>query len=1251
LDVNGLKPALKPLSNADAGNTTRAREHQVISGKAYLAVMATLSPKVKDGLGNIDNIIDLMAALHKKYGAISLKEKGRMIARLFGLKLSDFTSMNAYIEGIIKASAELEAVDSAAGHYKVIALLQGLDHEKFDAYSAGISGLHDVDFDTVVKDLTHLASSSEKVFRTSMKSPIVKKPSRPCRHCGAMHWDNQCTNMSRNKNTVEPYVGNLCLRCNSASGHPNWCIDSGSSQTITNDRSDFSAKLTSSNGRIEVASGQTIPIVAKGPVKILPELIIDDVKYVPDLKHKLLSTKSLLKANMAVLMVDTKCMIIKNFPKSILNDMDTLVSIEQSKDGLFYIPSDEIALLTRETEDLKTSKSSIEEWHNRLAHINSSQISNIIENKQVLGAEISDNTPFQCQTCVVGKQSRTIHLQDSNRIPDYPGELLVADVLHIPERGENGENYVSVIVDALSSYTFVKCLKSKNSADIAEHMEETILFIRTQIERNVKRVRTDNGLEYTSSLYQNILKKAGVIHELTAPYTPADNGIAERKNRTLVEAVRTILADGKYPKSMWPLIVQYVCYTQNRTLIRNDKTPFEHVFRYKPEISLLQPFGIKCWVHIETHQTKLEGKAVEAILIGYPEHSSAYIVRTCNGNVVTSRNVTFQKPLSISTYITTLKQSDSTITPTDHSAMDNSDAMPNTTALDMDDTYEFSLPTSTNHDIQSRRSTRSTRFQGSFIESSDNEDEIRDEPYFTFAVNDSDNPDINDALHGQDKDLWRKAINEEVENLTSKGTWEVVPSPPNCKPIHSKLVLVVKRDENGQISRYKARLVAKGFTQTKGIDYDETFAPVVRLQTIMCILSIAASKGYLVHQMDIDGAYLNATLSEDIHMIPPKELGLTIKSNQVLKLKKSIYGLKQAGREWNQLFNQSLVRNGWKQSKSDNCLFTKMYGPNTAYITVYVDDLIIAAPDGDSLMDCKTTIKSLFSCKDIGELKHILGIRIQRDKQKKRFYLDQQTKIEELLKKNDTIICSVPLDPKTAILPYTQGEANKDRCREYKSLIGSILHISNRTRPDIAASIGILARYAANPGPQHFESIRTIIGYLKKTKSYKLIIDGNSELKVTAYSDSDWAGDRSDRKSTSGYLIKLGNSLISWHSKKQSSVSLSTMEAEYIAASECCKEVIWTKALLREMKIMTGKIPIHSDNMSAIDISKNPADHSRSKHIDLRYHHIRDLVKKSTIELIHISGEENPADILTKALPISTLSKHSKTIGIDGVPE
>jgi len=491
---------------------------------------------------------------------------------------------------------------------------------------------------------------------------------------------------------------------------------------------------------------------------------------------------------------------------------------------------------------------------------------------------------------------------------------------------------------------------------------------------------------------------------------------------------------------------------------------------------------------------------------------------------------------------------------------------------------------------------------------------------------------------------WVNAMQDELTQFERNKVWELVPRPHHKTVIGTKWVYRNKMDERGVVTRNKARLVALGYRQEDGIDYDETFAPVARLEAIRMFLAFSAHKGFKVYQMDVKSAFLNGKLEEKVYVEQPPGFESSKFPDHVFKLDKALYGLKQAPRAWYDTLSKFLLENKFKRGNVDKTLFVRKYNGDVLLVQIYVDDIIFGSSSERLYKKFSELMSKKYEMSMMGELNYFLGLQVKQTKN--RIFINQGKYVKDLLNKFGFSDCSPMKTPMGTGDKLCEDKNGKSvDITAYRGMIGSLLYLT-ASRPDIMFATCLCARYQASPKESHLKAVKRIFRYLKGSPNLGLWYPKDSGFDLIGYSDSDFAGCKIDRKSTSGACQLLGNRLVSWSSKKQHSVSISTAEAEYVAAGSCCSQILWMQYQLQDYGVTASKTPIFCDSTSAIAISNNPVLHSRTKHIDIRYHFIRDHVMKEDVELHFIPTDNQLADLFTKPLDESRFNYLISKLGM-----
>lgn len=455
----------------------------------------------------------------------------------------------------------------------------------------------------------------------------------------------------------------------------------------------------------------------------------------------------------------------------------------------------------------------------------------------------------------------------------------------------------------------------------------------------------------------------------------------------------------------------------------------------------------------------------------------------------------------------------------------------------------------------------------------------------------------------------------------------------------------MKKKPDGEIDRFKARLVARGFSQSYGLDYEETFSPVAKMVTVRTIFSIAAYKNWKIWQLDVKNAFLYGELDREVLMEQPPGFTSQQFPNHVCRLKKALYGLKQAPRAWYGKVAQYFIFCGFKVSNADSSLFVKLESKQQLLVLLYVDDMIVTGDDEAEISRLRNDLSIRFEMKNLGEIGCFLGLEVERLDQG--YFISQRRYAKELLNRfgmGESKETATPMETRLK-LEKEDGELLKNATM-FRQLVGSLIYLTI-TRPEISYSVSVISKFMQNPRTPHLDAAKRILRYIKGSYAYGLIYKKCDNFMLKGFTDADWAGDETDRRSTSGYCFSMGATVISWCSKKQSTVALSSTEAEYMAATMAAQECVWLKYLMKDIfSQIDYAVSIYCDNESAIKLASNPILHRRTKHIDVRYHFIREKVLSQEIELKGIPTTNQIADIFTKALDKSKFETFRYALGV-----
>ena len=894
--------------------------------------------------------------------------------------------------------------------------------------------------------------------------------------------------------------------------------------------------------------------------------------------------------------------------------------------------------------------------HKRLGHLHQRGVSRALDHPQTKLRTSESQQPELnfCKVCALTKSTEQPRSRTLATLPTRPMELVGLDIWKASTVSLQGNSYALGAVDYATSLGFIWFLRTK---DEAARMIDELITACKQMGHPLKALRLDNDAVFRGAIFQEYCKQHNIKCEWTAPYSPHQNGKQERTWRTLSEATHAMLLHAGLPGSYWEFALSAAIFVYNRVpRQRPHGIPVVLAGLPEPDLSKLRVWGCPAYVHIPAnHRKKMDPRAYQGIFVGYATDAPAWkIWNPATQSVVYSRNVEFDERWRDNVQVAEEGNSDKL-----GNLLSKDEVQPPVTLDDSENETpvhpiipDLSSPTqdkindsdNTNEQISGLPSWYRNSSRYNIIK----KEESSHISGFVSQISTEMEPEtLNEALKSEKAQEWWEATMEEYNALEKNNTWELTLLPPGRKAIGNKWLYKLKKGADGMIYRYKARLVAKGCSQTEGIDYNETFAPTVKFTTIRTLLAIAASKDWHVHQVDVNTAFLYAPVTEEIYMKQPQGFVQPGSEHKVLRLKKSIYGLKQSPRNWYDTLKTFLITENFQQINTDPGAFIhKDENNNTiGVILVYVDDMVMAYKNLSVLKEMKKKIASKFDIKDLGECAWLLGIAVSQNKDKGTITLNQRSFIEELGTKyglNNAALVHTP-----AAVGSTTTDSNSQELEHpvlYQSLVGSLLYLMVATRPDIANAVNKLCRQMAKPTVANLRAAKRVLTYVIHTKHLGITFRRGAELQAVGYSDADWAGDNETRRSTTGYIFMIGDCCISWKSQLQKSVALSTAEAEYMALAATAQEALFIRQLMGEMGSPQTVTTIYEDNQSAIAMANNSVTSSRAKHIDIRFHFVRELINNKTVQLAYQSTTQMLADILTKSLHREIFDKLRKSL-------
>lgn len=1278
-NVLRLKKLGKYISEDGDENDDKREECRAILS---LTVEKSLFPLIR----KFETAKEIWTALKNRFEDKGLSRKIGLLRFLISIRLDG--NMGEYLSSIMDTANKLSDVDfPISDDWLVAIILAGLG----DEFKPFIMGL-----EAAGQELTPDEISSKLLDNDSMEdAPNTalmsrkggqKKKNVKCFNCGKRgHTKAECRaeKIEKSKGTgggaklaflsvMEKTNKESAVTALLSKGHggcTEWYVDSGATTHMTPMEQVLKTKRGASVEKITCANGDGLTVKNIGSSKFTVngrEVDLPDVLHVPGLAANLLSVSRIVENGNTVMFSKDGCIIRdKNNEK---------ITECKANHGVYKINMNFAATA------VKRQKHNAYEWHRMLGHSNAEYVKRFLKRYDFVTDTTSLNKIKNCVTCAEGKHSRPPFEKSISHTSEIL-ELVHSDVMGPMEtKTVSGARFILTFVDDFSGMVFVRFLKEKS--EVFNSFTQFIKLVENQTGRKIKKLRSDNGTEYTSNKMMSFMQENGILHQKTAPYTPQQNGKAERMNRTLVEKAKCLLFDADLPKRFWAEAVNMAAFLVNNTFMdKNDKTPNEIFYGKEVDMSDLKFFGSKVMAQIpKVKRRKWDKNSRELIFVGYDAESKAYrCVEKTTGQLTISRDVIFlDKDSNVEVEESeNVVKLEMTTDDEDQELINRMEA----SASDAKPTHEGDVADHDTNDVESSDGDRGKADadeklfgEGDRDEAVEDDTAVDDPDYapernfetpepqprvtraatkanvrfnpfgFNFYAFITEPVSPKSALSSPEAADWKKAMDEEIQAHTENNTWQLAELPSDRKAIKAKWVFKLKKDENGKIIRYKARLVAKGYSQIYGIDYDETYSPVVRYTSLRMLMAVAARDDLKIYQMDAITAFLQGDLDVKLYMEQPE--GYEDGSKKICRLNKAIYGLKQAGREWNLKLDAALKVFGLRRSQLDPCIY---FGKdNTLILAIYVDDILIFFKDQSKLDEMKRHLKANFKIKDIGLAKGCIGMRIHQDKGV--IELDQTTYITEMLEKFGMGECKpvgTPADTSVKLLAKDWTEQNSLVGKvPYQEVVGSLLYLAQTTRPDICFAVNNVSRFNERHTEVHWIATKRILRYLQGTKELRLRFTATGGSSLAAYSDADWASDSEDRRSCTGYVTVMSGGAISWSSKRQPTVALSSTEAEYMALSATLCEVLWLKQLMNELNCRQRVVKIWCDNTSTIRLTETEAYRPRTKHIDIRFHRIREHVENGDIEVKFMPTKQMVADSLTKSVSKETAQFCAKMMGL-----
>lgn len=962
-------------------------------------------------------------------------------------------------------------------------------------------------------------------------------------------------------------------------------------------------------------------------------------------------------------------------------------------------------------------------WHVRLGHASLNYLKKLQKIYKSLENVKFDNSILECETCIMAKMEK-LPFKETRKRAERPLQVIHTDTMGpiSPTSYPGFKRYIVVFIDDYSRFARAYAVKTKDEA--GDVFKSYLVSARNLLGKNEKvcYIKSDQGTEFTGGKFLEILKEEKIEIEVSPPYTPEHNGVAERFNKTIQEKVRAYMFDSGLPKSMWEFAVDAAVYAYNRTPHKSIEflVPLmKFSLSASCHFNQIKRFGCIGYVKVPKPNSKFSERAIKAVLVGY--RTTGFLLwHPHTRKFIESRHVKFNEKLvykevyrtdqikSNSQDLKEVNENDNSkwfkefqeekseqvesdnveskrgrprkqpIENKKHKEKENKNNEGVTTRGQVKRKLEFKEKSKSNHTEKLIKDTSFINYVNlnhleNSVEEQSRDIELR---HCLLASINKDPVNYNEAMMTKERENWKQAIREELNSMEINNVWILVDRPQimsdgkKANIIDSKWVFKKKLESDGSI-RFKARLVIRGFKDRNVYDLKETYAPVSRLPVVRSLLAIINKYNLIAFQLDVNTAFLNGILDEEIYMELPDglEVDEQIKSTKVCKLKRALYGLKISPKKWNQRFTEEMLKLGLENDLHEPCLFTWRKEGKMAVVLLYVDDMIIAGNDKEILNNIKRSLSEAFKMKDLGEPKNFLGISIERNKEENTLLIHQANYIESILEKFNMKDCkpqSTPMitrqvdnrNKKKKLEENENSESNLEvmKAVPYREAIGSLMYLSNASRPDITFAVNYLSRKQLEPTEEDWVNVKRIFRYLRGTTKMGLLYKSENE-ELEAYSDASFR-DCQDSTSTGGYIIKLFGNIVAWRSHKQAYVTLSTCQAEYLAMSDACQELI---SLDKSIRFIIGKtlfpVTIWCDNKSAGDCTKKDGNHKlkmfddnleyinkslkereergNRKHMaETHGDFVKQCVDEKKVKVMWIATKENLADIMTKPLPL-----------------
>ena len=996
-------------------------------------------------------------------------------------------------------------------------------------------------------------------------------------------------------------------------------------------------------------------------------VVLQDVLHIPSLPCALLSTTKLRAAG-GTFVDSAKMGSYIQLPNS--NKIPLKANTDTSfmqLDGRALTSTDAAATAFASLSN-KRSKLTLLEWHTVLGHLHPAAIKHLEKRGLIEISDAATVADFTCNTCKECK-SEALSFARGGRTPKMqPGEVVHTDLEGPFKPDVNGFKYFQIFVDEATRDKRVVGLRTKDAAVAAT---KSYLDTMQQSDVYVKCLSGDGAGELgRSGKFQRMLTERHVRWRKSPPYTPQANGLAERGIKSLMYSARSSLSRSGRGEQFWFFAVADAAYKSSGMPHEylGGETPHERLTGKPFNYDRLRAFGTECYVHQFKQQrgsnSKFHPYAKRGFIVGHDRASSAWHVwLTAEEKMVTSAHVTFSPEADTLDFLqdtAVIDLSDdhtNSIEPQPMPASEETTASIQQTPSVEQQQTELSEPTISKTAQRSSKLLKPTprylslqdlpdipRKTKSSFASTDTDNVAMivqrlsqsDEAFCFIALHSvvptsTDEPSLQEAMNSDYAKEWQVAIDTELAGMWEKGVFSDVPMPPNRKPVGTKYVLKIKRNADGTIERFKARLVAQGFSQQQGVDYGQTFSPVVATDVLRTVLALAAANSWDVQALDFTQAYLNADIDAD--------LWVSLPDNKIVKVEKALYGFKQSALQWyDELRNTIIAVEEWQPSKYDDCLYYKVSDDGKiAILVTYVDDLIFTGNYSAEIQRMKQSLLQTYEGRDIGTPEQLFGVHVTANSNvgitldQSRYAADIVTGILGSIEVRKT---STPIDPGMDITASRSDEDVLDASYMYSHHVGKLMYLAGMTRPDLSNAVRELGRRASSPCMRHWRALQHVARYLAGTLTISIMyprnINSNLQDTLIGYSDSDWATDTETRRSVTGYILLFDGSPIAWKSKSQTSITCSSSEAEWTAMAHGMRHAVHIRGLLSELTFPQQTSTWYEDNQGALRAGTIIGFTGRTRHVDVQLKLTREYVLQGHFKVVYTSTREQLADAMTK---------------------